>query len=71
MKKIFKLNEVDCPNCAAKMEREINKLDEIENASVSYLTQKLIVEADEINDILLDKIQELIKKIEPDCNIVR
>ena len=71
MKKIFKLNEVDCPNCAAKMEREINKLDEIENASVSYLTQKLIVEADEINDILLDKIQELIKKIEPDCKIVR
>lgn len=71
MKKIFKLCEVDCPNCAAKMEREIKKLDEIDNAVVTFLTQKLTIEAEEINDALLDKIQEIIKKVEPECEIVR
>ena len=71
MKKTYKLCEVDCPNCAAKMEREINKLEEVEKAGVSFITQKLTIEADNITDELLDKIQEIVKKVEPDCNIVR
>ena len=71
MKKIYKLCEVDCPNCAAKMEREIIKLEEIEKASVSFITQKLTLEAENITDELMDKIQDIVKKVEPDCNIVR
>ena len=70
MKKIFKLQDLDCANCAAKMENEINKLDGVE-ASVSLMTQKLTVSApDEVFDDTMKKIVKLCKKVEPDCEII-
>lgn len=45
MKKVFKLKDLDCANCAAKMENAILKLDGVENASVNFMTQKLTLEA--------------------------
>ncbi len=70
MKKIFKLQDLDCANCAAKMENEINKLDGVE-ASVSFMTQKLTVSApDEVFDDTMKKIVKLCKKVEPDCEII-
>lgn len=70
MKKIFKLQDLDCANCAAKMENEINKLDGVE-ASVSFMTQKLTVSApDEVFDDTIKKIVKLCKKVEPDCEII-
>ena len=71
MKIKYTITGLDCPNCAAKMEREIKKLAEVENAVVTFLTQKLTIEADIIDDALLDKVQEIIKKVEPECEIVR
>ena len=44
MKKVFKLIDLDCANCAAKMEDSINKLPEVEEAVVNYITQKMISE---------------------------
>ena len=71
MKKTFKLDEVDCANCAAKMEAAINKLDGVTEATVSFMTQKLTIEADEKDfDKILKAAQKAIKKIEPDCRIV-
>ena len=70
MKKRFKLMDLDCANCAAKMENEINKLDGVE-ASVSFMTQKLTVSApDEVFDDTMKKIVKLCKKVEPDCEII-
>ena len=53
MKKIYKLEELDCANCAAKMEAAINKIEGVEKASVSFMTQKLIIEAEEADLIKL------------------
>lgn len=70
MKKTFKLQDLDCANCAAKMETEINKLEGVE-ASVSFMTQKLTVSAPDGDfDKTMKKIVMLCKKVEPDCEII-
>ena len=71
MKKTFALEELDCAHCAAKMETAINKIDGVVSASISFMTQKLTIEAaDEDFDKILKAAQKAIKKIEPDCRIV-
>ncbi len=71
MKKTYSLEELDCANCAAKMEAAINKIDGVIAAKVSFMTQKLTIEADEKDfDKILKAAQKAIKKIEPDCRIV-
>ena len=71
MKKVFELEELDCAHCAAKMEDTIKKLDGVISANISFMTQKLTIEAaDEDFDKVLKAAQKAIKKIEPDCRIV-
>lgn len=71
MKKTFALEDLDCANCAAKMETAINKIDGVIEAKVSFMTQKLTIEADEKNfDKVLKEAQKAIKKVEPDCRII-
>ena len=71
MKKIYKLEELDCANCAAKMEAAINKIEGVEKASVSFMTLKLIIEAEEARlDKIMKKAVKVCKKIEPDCRII-
>ena len=71
MKKVFELEELDCAHCAAKMEDAIKKLDGVISANISFMTQKLTIEADEKDfDKILKAAQKAIKKIEPDCRIV-
>ena len=53
MKKTFKLEDLDCANCAAKMETAIKKLPGVTNATVSFMTQKLSIEAD---DAVFDEV---------------
>ena len=69
MKKTYKC-EVDCANCAAKMEDTIKKIEGVVNARVNFMTQKLSLEAaDDIFDEVLDKAVKACKKVEPDCEI--
>ncbi|HCF83549.1 MAG TPA: heavy metal transporter [Ruminococcaceae bacterium] len=71
MKKVFKLVDLDCANCAAKMEDAIKKIDGVESASVSFMTQKLTLEADDERfDDILKIVVKTCKKVEPDCEIV-
>lgn len=72
MRKSFKLQDLDCANCAAKMENGIKGIDGVQSATVSFMTQKLVLEADDarFNDIL-DEAQRVCAKIEPDCVILR
>ena len=71
MKKTFELEELDCAHCAAKMEDAIGKIDGVISANISFMTQKLTIEADEKDfDKILKAAQRAIKKIEPDCRIV-
>ena len=71
MKKSFKLKELDCANCAAKMERGINKIKGVNSATVSFMTSRLTIDAEDAAfDDILKEASRLIKKIEPDCEIV-
>ncbi len=71
MKKVFKLEELDCAHCAQKMEDKIKKLDGVVSAQVNFLSQKLTLEAsDEMFDEVLVKAKAIVKKIEPDCVIL-
>lgn len=71
MKKHFKLIDLDCANCAAKMEDAIKKIDGVNNATVSFMTQKMTVDADDSRfDEIMKKIVKTCKRVEPDCTIV-
>jgi copper chaperone CopZ len=71
MKKKFKLQDLDCANCAAKMEEAIKKLDGVKDASVNFMTQKMMVEAeDEGFDAIMQEVVKVCKKVEPDCQIL-
>lgn len=70
MKKIFKLEDLDCANCAAKMEASIKKIEGVNSASVNFLTQKLVIDApDDLIDEIVKKASKAIKKVDPDCSI--
>ena len=70
MKKTYKLTDLDCANCAAKMETAIKKIDGVSDASVSFMTQKLTVEADDDRfDEIMKQIAKACKRVEPDCVI--
>lgn len=71
MKKVFKLEELDCANCARKMEEAIGKLPGVHSASISFMTQKLTLDADDARfDQILQQAAKVCKKVEPDCTIV-
>ena len=71
MKKHFKLRDLDCANCAAKMEEAIKKLDGVNSATVSFMTQKLTLDADDARfDEILQEAVKVCKKVEPDCTIL-
>ena len=68
MRKTFELEDLDCANCAAKMENGIKKLDGVKDASVSFMMQKMTIETlDEVDmDALMKKVVKLCRKVEPD-----
>ena len=71
MKKTFPMIDLDCANCAAKMERAIQNIDGVTGATVSFLTQKLTLEADDARfDQIVKEAVKACKKVEPDCEIV-
>lgn len=70
MKKKFKLTDLDCANCAVKMEAAIKKIEGVSDASVSFLMQKMTIEADEERfDAIMKEVVEVCRKVEPDCII--
>ena len=70
MKKKFKLIDLDCANCAAKMEEGIKKISGVKDASVSFMTQKLVLEADDDRfDEIMKEVVAVCAKVEPDCQI--
>lgn len=71
MKKSFKMIDLDCANCAAKMEAAIKKIDGVEDAAVSFMAQKLTIQAEEARfDAVVREAVKVCKKVEPDCEIV-
>ena len=70
MKKSYKFKELDCANCAAKIEREINKIPGVEKATVNFFAMMMTVTADDNRfDEIMQEIVKVCKKVEPDCEL--
>ena len=71
MKKSFMLEDLDCANCAAKMERAIAEIPGVKKVTVSFMAQKMILEADDDQfDEILKQAVKCVKKVEPDCVVL-
>lgn len=71
MKKIIKLENLDCASCASKIENAIKKIEGVDNVSVNFMMQKMKLEINEANyDTIMMEIKKVCKKIEPDCTIL-
>lgn len=71
MKKIYRMKDLDCANCAAKMERAIQKIDGVSFAEVSFMAQRLTMEVDEAKlPEILEQVKKCVSKVEPDCKVL-
>ncbi|MCC8069450.1 MAG: heavy-metal-associated domain-containing protein [Ruminococcus sp.] len=70
MKKTFKMVDLDCANCGAKMEEGIKKIKGVQDASISFMAQKITIEAEE-NDFprILKEACKVCKKVDAECTI--
>ena len=72
MKKTYKMENLDCANCAAKMEAAIGKIDGVESCSISFMAQKMTLDADETKlDEILSEAQKAVKKVDRACKIIK
>ncbi len=72
MRKKFKMQDVDCANCAAEMERNIAKLDGVNEVTISFMHQKMTIDADDERfEEIIDKAQEIVSKVDKEALILR
>ncbi len=70
MKKNYILEDLDCANCAAKIEESVKRIEGITECSVSFVTEKMIVEIEDEKEKEVEKeIKKVVKKIEPDVTL--
>ena len=70
MKKVYKI-EIDCAACAAKVEEAIKKVDGVNEISVNFMTQKMVIDIDGDIDLVMKKVEKVGKKIESDFEIYK
>ncbi len=71
MKKTFKIEDLDCPNCAAKLEKAIGSIEGVTRAGVSFIAQKMIIEAEEKDmESIIKQIPAVAKKTIPECRVI-
>ena len=71
MKKIYRLDEIDCANCAAKLERAVGKIDGVKQAEVSFMAQKMTLDVDDSRaEAVLAEVRKVCAKLEPDCALI-
>ena len=72
MKKTFILQDLDCANCSAKIENAVQQIEGVISATVSFMTGKLVLEAEEARfEEILDKAEKLIAKVDDDVTLIR
>ncbi len=70
MRKSFKLVDLDCANCAQKMEDAARKVDGVQAVTVNFMLQKLTLEADDARfEEVLRQVVKVMKRVEPDCEV--
>ena len=72
MKKVFRLEGLDCTHCAAKIEERVSKLEGVKSVVINFMTTKMTLESiDENIGEVVEKVKKLINEIEPDVNMVK
>ena len=72
MKKVFRLEGLDCAHCAAKIEERVSKLEGVKSVVINFMTTKMTLESiDENIGVVVEKVKKLINEIEPDVNMVK
>ena len=72
MRKSYKLDEIDCANCARKLQDALAKVEGVDDVSVNFMTQKLtLAAADDAFDDVLGRVVALVADLEPDCEVIR
>lgn len=72
MKKTFRMENLDCANCAAKMERKISGIEGVNSVSVNFFAQKMIIDANEDDfENIVSKAQEIVSSVDSECEILR
>lgn len=71
MKKTYMLEDLECANCAAKMEKAIQQIEGIKEASINFMTQKMVLDFEEEADMdsIMKLVKKAIRKVEPDCRV--
>ena len=72
MKKVYKLTDLCCANCAAEIERDVQKAKGVSSATVNFIAQKMILEIEDGADeaAVLKKVAKLVRRVEPDCDMI-
>ncbi len=71
MRKVYRMEELDCANCARKMEDAIRKIEGVENVAVNFLTQKMTLQAEDSRfEEILQQAVKICRRVEPDCRII-
>ena len=71
MKKRYLIEDLCCANCAAKMEDAIRKIEGVTYCSISFMAQRMTIEADDARfDAIMKQAQKAVRKVEPDCRIL-
>jgi copper chaperone CopZ len=71
MKKTFILEELDCANCAAKMQEKIKKVKGVNDCSITFMTRKMFLDAEDVQfENIIVEVKKLIKKVEPDVEMI-
>ena len=72
MKKVFKLEGLDCAHCAAKIEERVSKLEGVKSVVINFMTTKMTLESvDENIADVVEKVKKLINEVEPDVNMIK
>lgn len=73
MRKTFELEDLECANCAAKMERDISAFPEVTKCTITFMTSRMSITVPDGTDLdaVLDKAQKVMRSYEKDCRIVR
>ena len=69
---ICKITGIDCPNCAAKLERKLQKLDGVDSAIINFFAEKLFLECAEENEAaVMTAVEKAVTKFERDAKVTR
>ena len=69
MERIFSLKGLDCPNCSAKIEKEVGDLENVNSSSVNLMKQTLTIQTETFDNSIVEQIETIVHSHEPDVEV--